>query len=425
MHQIGCGNVDEGGGGGCRPSIDVVTQALSIGRRSLSLAGESKFRRLSVTHAAMMAGDAAMVVALADSMFLSISPEEGREKVLLFLVVSFAPFLLIAPLIGPFLDRVAGGRRSVIQGAACSRLVLSFLMAFLVNNLAVFPLVFAALVLQKTYVICKSAIVPSVVRNERELVEANSKLGMIAGLVGFVAVIPAALIQLTIGSPGTLIYGALVFAYALFASTSLSADVVAREEADAEEIVELHSPSVVVGSIVMMLLRASVGFMLFLMAFWLREQSAGTTKFGVAVSTAAIATVIGNASARFIRRRLSEEMMLFGALGMTSTVAFAAAFIGGFPAMAVLAFAANLAASIGRLGFEAMLQRDAPEANRGRAFAMFETRFQFAWAVAGLIAVVITVSGPTGALIIGTTCAVGFGLLFVRPRVQAKRALNR
>ena len=403
-------------------SIDGVTQSLSIGGRSLSLAGESKFRRLSITHAAMMAGDAAMVVALADSMFLSISPEEGREKVLLFLVVSFAPFLLIAPLIGPFLDRVAGGRRTVIQGAACARLVLSLLMAFLVDNLALFPLVFAALVLQKTYLICKSAIVPSVVRNERELVEANSKLGMIAGLVGFVAVIPAGLLQVTVGSTGTLVYGALVFAYALFASTFLSADVVAREEPDAEEIVELHSPSVVVGSIVMMLLRASVGFMLFLMAFWLREQSAGTTKFGVAVSTAAIATVIGNASARFIRSRLSEELMLFGALGLTSVAALAAAFVGGFQAMVGLAFAANLAASIGRLGFEAMLQRDAPEANRGRAFAMFETRFQFAWAGAALIAVIITVSGPTGALIIGITCATGFALTFVRPRVQAKRA---
>jgi len=87
-----------------------------------------------------------------------------------------------------------------------------------------------------------------------------------------------------------------------------------------------------------------------------------------------------------------------------------------------LAFTANLAASIGRLGFEAMLQRDAPEANRGRAFAMFETRFQFAWATAGLIAVIITVSGPTGALIVGITCAAGFGFTFVRPRVQAKRA---
>lgn len=399
-----------------------MAQSLSIGGRSLSLAAESKFRRLSITHAAMMAGDAAMVVALADSMFLSISPEEGREKVLLFLVVSFAPFLLIAPLIGPFLDRVAGGRRTVIQVAACARLVLSFLMAFLVDNLALFPLVFAALVLQKTYLICKSAIVPSVVRNERELVEANSKLGMIAGLVGFVAVIPAGLLQLVVGSTGTLIYGSLVFAYALFASTFLSADVVAREEPDAEEIVELHSPSVVVGSMVMLLLRASVGFMLFLMAFWLREQSAGTAKFGVAVSTAAIATVVGNASARFIRSRLSEESMLFGSLGMTSIAALSAAFIGGFQAMVVLAFTANLAASIGRLGFEAMLQRDAPEANRGRAFAMFETRFQFAWAAAGLIAVIITVSGPTGALIIGITCATGLGFTFVRPRVQAKRA---
>jgi len=370
----------------------------------------------------MMAGDAAMVVALADSMFLSISPEEGREKVLLFLVVSFAPFLLIAPLIGPFLDRVAGGRRTVIQVTACARLVLSFLMAFLVDNLALFPLVFAALVLQKTYLISKSAIVPSVVRNERELVEANSKLGMIAGLIGFVAVIPAGLIQVTIGSSATLIYGALVFGYAVFASTFLSADVVAREEANAEEIVELHSSSVVIGSIVMMLLRASVGFLLFLMAFWLREQSTGTAKFGLAVSAAAIGTVIGNASARFIRRRLSEELMLFGSLGLTGAAAFSAAFIGGIPAMVGLAFAANLAASIGRLGFEAMLQRDAPEANRGRAFAMFETRFQFSWAVAGLIAVIITVSGPTGALFIGIACAAGLGFTFVRPRVQAARA---
>ena len=66
-------------------------------------------------------------------------------------------------------------------------------MAFLVDYVALFPLVFVALVLQKTYLISKSAIVPSVVRTERDLVEANSKLGMIAGLVGFVAVIPAAL----------------------------------------------------------------------------------------------------------------------------------------------------------------------------------------------------------------------------------------
>ena len=141
------------------------------------------------------------------------------------------------------------------------------------------------------------------------------------------------------------------------------------------------------------------------MAFWLRDQSAGTAKFGLALSTAAIATVIGNASASRIRRFLKEEQMLLGALAMAGVAGLAAALIGGIPAMIGLAFVANLAASIGRLGFEAMLQRDAPDANRGRAFAMFETRFQLSWAAAGLIPVVIEMSGPTGALVIGLTCA--------------------
>ncbi|MEJ7562986.1 MAG: hypothetical protein WKF45_10755, partial [Ilumatobacteraceae bacterium] len=57
------------------------------------LARASKFRRLSATHATMVAGDTAMVVALADSLFFSIDPGEARGKVLLFLVISFAPFL--------------------------------------------------------------------------------------------------------------------------------------------------------------------------------------------------------------------------------------------------------------------------------------------------------------------------------------------
>src|ERR1700759_3110094 len=75
----------------------------------------TRFRRLTITHAAMMGGDAAMLVALADSLFLSIDPSAARSRVLLFLVVSFAPFLLLAPFIGPVIDRAAGGRRLGIQ----------------------------------------------------------------------------------------------------------------------------------------------------------------------------------------------------------------------------------------------------------------------------------------------------------------------
>ena len=58
----------------------------------------------------MTAGDVAMVVSLAGSLFFSISPDAARSKVLLYLLVSFAPFAVVAPLIGPFIDRrqVAG-----------------------------------------------------------------------------------------------------------------------------------------------------------------------------------------------------------------------------------------------------------------------------------------------------------------------------
>ena len=47
----------------------------------------SKFQRLAIAHALMMGGDAAMVVALADSLFFDIDLDAARSRVLLFLVV--------------------------------------------------------------------------------------------------------------------------------------------------------------------------------------------------------------------------------------------------------------------------------------------------------------------------------------------------
>ena len=57
----------------------------------------SKFRRLAITHALMMGGDAAMIVALADSLFFNIELDAARSRVMLFIALSFAPFLVIAP----------------------------------------------------------------------------------------------------------------------------------------------------------------------------------------------------------------------------------------------------------------------------------------------------------------------------------------
>jgi len=356
----------------------------------------------------MMGGDAAMLVALADSLFLRIDLDTARTRVLLFLVVSFAPFLFIAPLIGPVIDRIAGGRRAVIQIVALARIVLSLLMAASIDSLALFPLVFAALVLQKTYVVSKSALVPSVVRTEGELVEANSKLGLIAGLTGFVAVIPAGIIQLTPAKGGgTLIYAALLFAVALLSATRLSADAVATDDIDSVERGQLRSTGLQLASVAMLVMRGAVGFVFFHLAFWLRSQTNGTAWFGVAIGLSALGTMVGNAIAPVLRRRASEETMLIGALALSGAAGVMAGLIGGIPAGVGLAVAVNLSAAVGRLGFESIVQRDAPHANRGRAFAKFETRFQLAWAVAGLVPVVIVIPGRIGFVLVGVAVIVG------------------
>ena len=170
-------------------------------------------------------------------------------------------------------------------------------MAQYLDALALFPLVFASLVLQKTYAVSKSAIVPSTVRSEAELVEANSKLGLIAGITGAVAVIPAGLLLQVIGAPATLVYGALLFAGALAAATRLSPDVVASDAADAEETTELHSSNVQLGAIAMTVLRGLVGFTFFHLAFWLRSQDQGTLWFAAVVGVSALASMLGNAVA--------------------------------------------------------------------------------------------------------------------------------
>ncbi|NND75811.1 MAG: MFS transporter [Ilumatobacter sp.] len=365
----------------------------------------SKFRRLAITHALMMGGDAAMVVALADSLFFDIDLNAARTRVMLFLALSFAPFLFVAPLIGPMIDRIAGGRRFVIQVIALIRVALLVLMAKYIDALALFPLVFANLVLQKTYIVSKSALVPSTVRSETEHVEANSKLGLIAGLTGAVAVIPAAVLLKLIGASATLIYGAMIFGAALMSATRLPRDVVASEAVGSDESAQLHSPSLRNGALVMTVLRGSVGFTFFHLAFWLRSQDSGTVWFGAVIGVSALVAMVGNAIAPRVRSLMREETMLIVALVVAAAAGVGTALLGGPLGAVVLAGVLNFVAALGRLSFESIVQRDAPGANQGRAFAKFETQFQLSWALAAFVAVAIQVSGPIGFLIVGVAAA--------------------
>jgi len=364
----------------------------------------------------MMGGDVAMIVALADSLFFDIDLDAARSRVLLFLVIGFAPFLVVAPLIGPMIDRVAGGRRFVIQVVALSRVVLTLMMAQYLDALALFPLVFASLVLQKTYAVSKSAIVPSTVRSEDELVEANSKLGLIAGITGAVAVVPAGILLQVVGSSATLVYGAIIFAGALVAATRLSPDVVASDAVDAIETRELNSSNIQLGAIAMTVLRGLVGFTFFHLAFWLRSQDQGTLWFAAVVGVSALASMVGNAVASMLRARVGEETMLTVALLVCAAAGLGVSVLGGPFGAVVLAALLNLMAALGRLNFESIVQRDAPGANRGRAFAVFETRFQLSWAVGAFVAVALQVSGTIGFLIVGVVAVAASIHVLVRKR---------
>ena len=94
-----------------------------------------------------------------------------------------------------------------------------------------------------------------------------------------------------------------------------------------------------------------------------------------------------------------EENILISVLLLVMVTGIAAATWGSrlFSATAA-ALVVGLGASGGKLAFDSIVQRDAPDANRGRSFAKFETRFQLAWVVGAFIPVIVPIPLRAGLL---------------------------
>ncbi|HTT58609.1 MAG TPA: hypothetical protein VMF33_01060, partial [Acidimicrobiales bacterium] len=125
------------------------------------------FGRLALVHVIMMAGDTLVTVSLAGSLFFSVSPTEAKGKVLLYLLLTIAPFAVVSPLLGPLIDRSANGRRLLVAFSAGVRAVLCILMAEHLNSLWLFPLAFLLLVSSKLYVVTRGALVPEMARSDQ------------------------------------------------------------------------------------------------------------------------------------------------------------------------------------------------------------------------------------------------------------------
>src|SRR5689334_1370916 len=171
----------------------------------------SPFARLALAHAIGICGDVFVTVALADSLFFSVQPRAARPKVLLYLLLTMAPFAVVAPVLGPLLVRIRGGRSLLSAIARATRAGICLLMADHIHSLLLCPLAFGALVCSKGQSIAKSSLVPAVVRDESELVLANSRLALISVLAGAAAGIPAAVILKAASGAWVLRFGALIF----------------------------------------------------------------------------------------------------------------------------------------------------------------------------------------------------------------------
>lgn len=379
-------------------------------RRGPLGSGSSLFSRLAVVHVLSVGGDTLVTMALAGSLFFSISPQAARGRVALYLLLTIAPFAVVAPLLAPIVDRSQGGRRAVVIAGAAGRAAVCLSMAVHLDGLLLFPEAFAVLVLSKTHMVTKSALVPDTVSGEGQLVAANSRLAILAVLAGFVAAVPGIIVLKigALGGPWVVRLAALTFA-----ATGVAGFRLVRPAPGADRLAppvvgeaELRAASVRLAATAMGVLRGIVGFLTFLVAFAFRREQAPAWWFGVVLAASMAGSFVGAAVGPFLRRRLAEERILMGSLAMVAVAGLAAVWIGDRPAAALLAAAVGIAAGAGKLAFDSIVQRDAPDALRGRTFARFETRFQLAWVAGAALPVALRIPTGWGTVLLALVAAI-------------------
>ena len=91
----------------------------------LPLLGDRGAGRLLPVQALHNLGETMFAVSLVGSLFFSVSLDAARPRIVLYLAVTMAPFVGLAPLIGPLIDRVRGGHRMVLLAALGGRALLA------------------------------------------------------------------------------------------------------------------------------------------------------------------------------------------------------------------------------------------------------------------------------------------------------------
>ena len=445
-------------------------------------AGRTGLSSLIELTAAGSAGDAFVAVALAGTVFFNTSLHEARSQVVLYLVLTVTPFALLAPFIGPMLDRVRQGRRYIMMGTLLARGLLCWAMSGAVTGdpFTLFPAAFGVLVLQKAYAITRSSVTPRLLPAEITLVTANARNGLGAVLASTVAAPIAFGIQSVAGAPWVLRIGTLVYlgATVLGARVPDQIDAPPPEPAPVSQQAAGGTPPGAVGAqpvppgpgagdggpggrpgttrplgepgrqdarprgrgrlrsvgpIVAQAIwanaavRAFAGFMVFFLAFLLRSAHfhgfSQNLALGALVFAAAAGGLIGTGAGSLFRSRAPQLMAFSVLIVSTATSAVCALFFGLGTAL-IVAFVASVGTVVAKLALDATVQREIPEETRTSTFAVSETIHQVSWVAGGLAGVLVSMtgSGPVGLWISTAGLAAALVLLVLSRRRRLRAA---
>jgi MFS family permease len=390
-------------------------------------AGESGLARLIHLQFLAAAGDAAVAVSLAGTLFFTLPTDQARPQVAQFLLLTMAPFAVVAPFIGPFLDRFRHGRRWAIGVTLALRGFLCWVLADAIADHSgwVFPCALGGLVASKAFTVTRASAVPRLLPDGFTLVNANSRISMAnVGGAAVGGVIAAGIAQA--GSEWSLRFGFMIFVGATVLAILLSPKVdssagerdigsvlapptgpsvitepvksessgVGRAAGATEGRVQRRfrslTPSVRNGLRCVMGARLMTGFLTFFLAFLLREQPSGnldsTVLLAIVVAAAGVGNTLGTVAGN-LGKNIAPEKIGLTVLFIDVALAISTAVFYSTVTVILLGLIAGFCAQLAKLSYDALVQRDVSEVVRTSVFARSETVFQICWVFGGALGI--------------------------------------
>ncbi|MED7929371.1 MFS transporter [Nonomuraea sp. LP-02] len=436
-------------GGTARAGRATANGVRSVGRATRRLtyaggAGRTGLGRLIELSAGNSAGDALVTVALASTVFFGVPVGEARGSVALYLVITMLPFALLAPFVGPILDRFRSGRRYVMAGTLFGRGLLCFAMAAAVGP-GDLPTLFigalGVLVLSKAYNVSRAAIMPNVLPADITLVSANARVALFTLVAAGVAVPIGAGLTAWLGSAVVLRVAMLAFLALGVVAVRLPRHI---DSPDLEEEGSRHrwrtllkvGPAVAEAVWANVAIRVFSGFLLFFLLFLVQDHAvpwlAGRDAFfdvprtiALLAGAAGLGGLAGAAVANWTRNH-APQLIVPATLALTLVTAVVTALLFGVWAALAISLVTAFAQELGKLALDAIVQREIGEEVRSSTFGVVEAVLQLAWVFGGLVGLVLSLARDASTGLVGpaVTLAAALGwLVFARVRrVRAAKA---